>query len=152
MPFRPQIGDRLAIDDVTYRIAEHPAAPGMPHGQEGRAGIVCHLLASGKGAVGEMALKVFKPRFRLPFLVSQAKKLAVSADLPGMQAVQDFERGLLIGNNKGALFMYSMGMGNGRGNNREQEAASSPECSQQSRASQLPLMMSDSDYESPAER
>ncbi len=35
-----------------------------------------------------MALKVFKPRFRLPFLVSQAEKLALFADLPGMQAAR----------------------------------------------------------------
>ena len=130
MPFRPQIGDRLAIDDVTYRIAEHPAAPGMLHGQEGRAGIAYHLLPSGEEALGEMALKVFKPRFRLPFLVSQAEKLAVFANLPGMQAVQDFERGLLIGNNRGALFTYSMGMGKGTIGSKKlpvaQSAASNP--------------------------
>jgi len=40
MPFQPNIHDELTIDGITYRIAEHPAAPGMPHGQEGRAGIV----------------------------------------------------------------------------------------------------------------
>jgi hypothetical protein len=40
MPFRPNIHDELTIDGITYRIAEHPAAPGMPYGQEGRAGIV----------------------------------------------------------------------------------------------------------------
>jgi hypothetical protein len=62
----------------------------MPHGQEGRAGIVYHLLPySGKKAVGEsLALKVFKPRFRLPYLVNQSEKLASFADLPGLQAAR----------------------------------------------------------------
>jgi len=34
------------------------------------------------------ALKVFKPRFRLPYLVSQAEKLAALADLPGLQVAR----------------------------------------------------------------
>jgi hypothetical protein len=40
MAFRPNVGDELTLNGVTYRIAEHPAAPGIPYGQEGRAGIV----------------------------------------------------------------------------------------------------------------
>jgi hypothetical protein len=43
MPFRPNVHDELTIDGITYRIAEHPAAPGMPYGQEGRARIVYQL-------------------------------------------------------------------------------------------------------------
>ncbi len=43
MPFRPNAHDELTIAGVTYRIAEHPAAPGFPYGQEGRAGIVYAL-------------------------------------------------------------------------------------------------------------
>jgi hypothetical protein len=88
MSFRPNVHDELTIDGVTYRIAEHPAAPGIPYGQEGRAGIVYQLLPSptGRGAGGEgaMALKVFRARFRTPALVSQAEKLAAFADLPGL--------------------------------------------------------------------
>jgi hypothetical protein len=88
MSFRPNVHDELTIDGVTYRIAEHPAAPGIPYGQEGRAGIVYQLLPSptGRGAEGEgaMALKVFRARFRTPALVSQAEKLAAFADLPGL--------------------------------------------------------------------
>jgi hypothetical protein len=30
----------LGIDDSIYRIAEHPAAPGLPYGQEGRQAAV----------------------------------------------------------------------------------------------------------------
>jgi len=88
MAFRPNVGDELTLNGVTYRIAEHPAAPGIPYGQEGRAGIVYQLLPSptgrGTGDEGAMALKVFRARFRTPALVSQAEKLAAFADLPGL--------------------------------------------------------------------
>jgi hypothetical protein len=88
MAFRPNVGDELTLNGVTYRIAEHPAAPGIPYGQEGRAGIVYQLLPSptgrGAGDEGAMALKVFRARFRTPALVSQAEKLAAFADLPGL--------------------------------------------------------------------
>jgi len=94
MPFRPNVHDELTLNGVTYRIAEHPAAPGIPYGQEGRAGIVYCLerspLPSGapfgddKGSGVRAALKVFRARFRTPALVSQAEKLAAFADLPGL--------------------------------------------------------------------
>jgi sugar lactone lactonase YvrE len=96
MSFRPNIHDELTIDGVTYRIAEHPAAPGFPYGQEGRAGIVYCLEtltpspspAQPPGVGVRAALKVFKHRFRMPYLVSQAEKLAAFADLPGLQAAR----------------------------------------------------------------
>lgn len=81
MPFQAQIHQELAIGAESYRIAEHPAAPGIPYGQEGKAGIVYQLL----GANGEKrALKVFKPRFRIPALVGLSGRLAAFADLPGL--------------------------------------------------------------------
>ena len=108
MFFQPNVRDTLTIDGVTYRIVEHPAAPGMPYGQEGRAGIVYCLDLSptprpgghppsplppgenkgGRGDGVRSALKVFKPRFRMPYLVSQAEKLAAFAELPGLQAAR----------------------------------------------------------------
>jgi len=85
MNFRPEAEQELTIDGVTYGIAEHPAAPGIPYGQEGRAGIVYQLVAQD----GEKrALKVFKARYRIPALVSLADKLAPFADLPGLQVCQ----------------------------------------------------------------
>ena len=42
MAFQPAVGQALTIDDTTYRIAEHPAAPGIPYGQEGRQAIVTY--------------------------------------------------------------------------------------------------------------
>jgi len=95
--FSPNFHDELTIDGITYRIAEHPAAPRIPYGQEGRAGIVYCLEPSpspagrerGPGGEGsKAALKVFKPRFRLPFLVSQADRMAPLAALPGLRACQ----------------------------------------------------------------
>jgi hypothetical protein len=54
MSFRPNVHDELTLNGVTYRIAEHLAAPGIPYGQEGRAGIVYQLLPSptGRGVGG----------------------------------------------------------------------------------------------------
>ena len=81
MSFQPQANAQLDIDGATYRIAEHPAAPGMPYGQEGRQATVYQLLASNE----RHALKVFKPRFRVPALVASADRLAAFADLPGLE-------------------------------------------------------------------
>jgi hypothetical protein len=83
------VNDQLTINGVTYRVAEHPAAPGFPYGQEDRVGIVYQLLPTGSRAGGEgAALKVFKPRFRSPALLAQAEQLAAFAHLPGLQAAR----------------------------------------------------------------
>ncbi len=55
MSFRPQVNDQLSINGVTYSIAEHPAAPGVPYGQAGRRAIVYQVAAH----EGYRALKVF---------------------------------------------------------------------------------------------
>src|SRR5690242_5891970 len=81
MAFRPNGNDLLPIDGVPYRIAEHPAAPGMPYGQEGRAATVYALFTESD----RRALKVFKPRFRVPSLVGLARKLDPFSTLPGLQ-------------------------------------------------------------------
>jgi len=82
MPFQPKVNQELTIDAITYHIAEHPVAPGIPYGQEGRAATVYKLVARDDEP---QALKVFKPRHRLPALVGQAAKIALLADLPGLQ-------------------------------------------------------------------
>lgn len=81
MSFRPNSNDELTINDTIYRIVEHPAAPGMPYGQTGRAGTVYKLTSP----EGDYALKVFQPRFRVPALVSLTERLAPYAALPGLQ-------------------------------------------------------------------
>jgi hypothetical protein len=84
MPFQPESGQELIIDGVTYRVAEHPNAPGMPYGQEGRAAVVYQLTAETE----RRALKVFKPRYRLPEMVSIAEGIAPHARLPGLRVCQ----------------------------------------------------------------
>ena len=82
MAFRPQQGQELVIEGVAYCIAEHPHAPGMPYGQEGRAGTVYRVDAP-EG--GRRALKVFKPRYQIPWLVSLADKLDEFVSLLGLR-------------------------------------------------------------------
>jgi WD40 repeat protein len=79
--FQPEINQELTIEGVGYSIAEHPAARGMPYGQEGRQAVV-YQLAVGPG---KRAIKVFKPRFRVPGLVSGARRLGPYAELPGLE-------------------------------------------------------------------
>ena len=81
MAFNPQPKQTLQIDETAYQVAEHPAAPGMPYGQEGRAAVVYKLTAP----EGDKALKVFKSRFRSPDMVMLAEKIAQYASIPGMQ-------------------------------------------------------------------
>src|SRR5690349_15265560 len=83
MAFQAQVNQELNIDDVVYRIAEHPHAAGMPYGQEGRAATVYQLLTADGG--DKLALKVFKPRYQVPAMVSLAKHLQAFTDLPGLQ-------------------------------------------------------------------
>lgn len=84
MPFQAEINLELPIDGTNWRIAEHPAAPGMPYGQEGRVAVVYRLNSS----TGARAIKVFKPRYRLPSLASLAQRLAPFADMPGLAVCQ----------------------------------------------------------------
>ncbi len=80
MPFQPLVNDILDIDGTAYRIAEHPAAPGIPYGQEGRQAVVYQLISGDE----RRALKVFKPRFRVPGLVALTAQIVKYADLPGL--------------------------------------------------------------------
>jgi WD40 repeat protein len=81
MAFRPAPNDELTIGDHTYRIAEHPAAPGMAYGQSGRRGTVYQLIDEAGQA---WALKVFLPQFREPRLVGQAERIRKYIQLPGL--------------------------------------------------------------------
>jgi tetratricopeptide (TPR) repeat protein len=79
-PFRPNIDDALIIDGTAYRVAAHPAAPGMPYGQTGRRATVYQLLGG-----APQALKVFTPAFRTPRTAQTGQRLAHLASLPGLQ-------------------------------------------------------------------
>jgi len=83
MAYSPILGNELFIEEIKYSITEHPMAPGMPYGQEGRRAVVYQLLDED----GEKyALKVFKARFRVPGMVSVAETLEPYASLEGLQA------------------------------------------------------------------
>ena len=84
MPYQPTPDQELTIDSTSYHFAEHPSAPGMAYGQEGRQAVVYQL----NGEDDLKALKVFKPRYRSPFLVSLADHIAPYASLPGLQVCQ----------------------------------------------------------------
>lgn len=80
---RFEANESLAIDGQRYRVAEHPALPGIPYVQRGGRGFVIQLI----DANGErMALKYFKLKFRVPDLVRVAGALRRYADLPGLRA------------------------------------------------------------------
>ncbi len=89
MPFKAEAHQGIIINGTSYEIAEHPAAPGMPYGQEGRQAIVYKILL--KSAIGgkpgeghSFALKVFKAHFRFPSLVSLTERLGRYATIPGL--------------------------------------------------------------------
>lgn len=82
MPFRPQVNDKLTINGVSYVVSEHPTAPGIPYGQEGRQATVYQLVTQDEE---KRALKVFKARHRSPSLTTLADKLGPFAVLPGLQ-------------------------------------------------------------------
>ena len=85
MTFNPSPKQKLLVENTTYRVAEHPAAPGMPYGQEGRRAVVYQLIAEDGS---KHALKVFKSRFRVPGMVSVAEALAPYTNIPGLQACE----------------------------------------------------------------
>ncbi len=73
----------LAISDIVYRVTPHPALAEFAYIQEGRQGWVCQLMDT----QGQLyALKVFKPTYCVPSLVSLAEELAEYAGLPGLRA------------------------------------------------------------------
>lgn len=85
MPFDPEVGDRLDIEEVVYRFTRQPGARGveMPYSEEGRKGIVYQLEAADGS---HHALKVFKPGYREPRIVDTSVQLRKFARLKGLKA------------------------------------------------------------------
>ncbi len=79
-----QVGQSLTIGGKVYQVAEHPAVPGCPFGQEGRQAVVYQLLAGPE----RRAIKLFKPAHRRPALVSHAERLAPHAALRGLKVCE----------------------------------------------------------------
>lgn len=82
MTFTAEVKLSLGIGEQHFRVAEHPHAPGIPFGQEGRAAIVYQVIDE---AQTPWALKVFKPQYRVPALVKSAEQMVSHAALPGLQ-------------------------------------------------------------------
>src|SRR3954471_17315215 len=77
--------ETITIDRTLYRVAEHPALPGIPYEQRGGRGYVVQLVAPN----GEkLALKYFKMKYRVPALVEVTEGLKQYANLPGLRAAQ----------------------------------------------------------------
>jgi hypothetical protein len=86
MFMHPQLktGESITIGGVQFTVAEHPMAPGIPFGQEGRQGIVYQLITQDGSRSGKKALKVFREQFRDPKLKSLSEHLKAYTGLPGL--------------------------------------------------------------------
>ncbi|MDQ0243749.1 hypothetical protein J2S09_001294 [Bacillus fengqiuensis] len=83
MTFEPQVNAPIQFRGSAYRMAEHPGAPGFPYGQEGRQGIVYKLNPEAPGE-RPLAMKVFRPKYRMPAMAKQAKMLSIYKDITGL--------------------------------------------------------------------
>jgi serine/threonine protein kinase len=75
------VGQEVVLASTTYRFSAHPAALGVPFGQEGRSAVVYQLARDG-GAFG--AFKVFRSQFRTPPIAETASQLRAFAALDGL--------------------------------------------------------------------
>jgi ribosomal protein L40E len=83
--FKVEAGEKITIDLTQYRVAEHPALPGIPYVQRGARGFVIQLIAPNGD---RRALKYFKLKYRVPALLNVTEALKQYADLPGLRAAQ----------------------------------------------------------------
>ena len=89
MTFSPNVGDTLKLaNGATYRFAEHPAARGFVHSQDGRRAMVYRLTVASTTSdkIEQVALKVYKSQFKEvnpSFVVDRFRTLST---LPGMHA------------------------------------------------------------------
>jgi outer membrane protein assembly factor BamD (BamD/ComL family) len=96
---QPSVNDTIRLESSSWHFTEHPAllGSGFPYGQEGRAGIVYQLA---DGDDDYCALKVFKPRFKDPSLVSLTEKLEPLASISGLTVC---DRSILTPQNNSSL-------------------------------------------------
>lgn len=74
------VGQEILLNHVNFTIAEHPQAPGVPYGQEGRVATVYKL----ESPSDALAIKVFKKKYRDPMLVRLTKQLQPFARFDGL--------------------------------------------------------------------
>lgn len=88
MAFQPQVNGSLTINGLDYTIMEHPYAPGVPYGQEGRQGIV-YLLHS-KEKRHKRALKVFRSKLLNPSSVLATQQITKFAGISGLAVCERY--------------------------------------------------------------
>ncbi|GAA4722586.1 WG repeat-containing protein [Brevibacillus fulvus] len=90
MAFKPNVGEEITLGGITYTVGEHPMAPGIPYGQEGRQGTVYQLIPKIETSTGWKAMKVFRSHYRHPKLVYLSEQLGKYAQMPGLLACERF--------------------------------------------------------------
>lgn len=88
MGFQPDVNTALILNGRKYTIGEHPNAPSIPYGQEGRQGVVYLLHAEDRRR--KKALKVFRGKFVNPSLVYQTQQISKYAKVEGLLACDRF--------------------------------------------------------------
>jgi len=83
MAFEPQVNASIRFRGTNYKMAEHPSAPGFPYGQEGRQGVVYKLNPEDKNE-HPVALKVFRPKYRVGGMSKQASMLNTYKHIAGL--------------------------------------------------------------------
>jgi len=82
--FNPTLSTQLHLEGQDYHFSPHPAIPTLVWGQEGRHAVVYRLQNNGEA----YALKVFRPAFRHPGLITAAEALWTYHELPGLRVCQ----------------------------------------------------------------
>lgn len=86
MAFQTEVHSKLVINGETYAIGEHPFAPGVPYGQEGRQGTV-YLLQSEDNRQ-KKAIKVFRSKLINPSTVHLSSQINKFSTMDGMAACE----------------------------------------------------------------
>ncbi|MCR8962807.1 WG repeat-containing protein [Brevibacillus halotolerans] len=84
MVFQPRVEEELHLHNATYTIGEHPVAPHVPYGQEGRQGIVYQMIPRKEADSKWKALKVFRQQYKDPKQVYLSEQIRDFASLPGL--------------------------------------------------------------------
>src|SRR5689334_9052733 len=83
MRFAPGPGEALHLLGEVFLVQPHPGAPSMAYAAEGRRAFVYQVRDPRTGE--NLALKVFKPKFRDPDLAQVAARLTQFRHLEGLK-------------------------------------------------------------------
>lgn len=86
MSFQTDVNAKLLINGEAFTIGEHPYAPGVPYGQEGRQGTV-YLLHS-EERQQKKALKVFRSKLINPSTVHLSSQINKFSTMEGLTACE----------------------------------------------------------------